>query len=153
MKTVQETAKEISEVIESKVRDNGITFVTIDYDKLEDGERLRDAVREAHGSSLPNDYIYGVVCDFIQYVAENFETDSYHDDREIISEFTEHYTDIYNADLLDWCKEHWEWIDSSIEVLGKPDGNFIELLAQGQWHQVFSISQTIFDFLETETQN
>jgi len=147
MKTIQETAKEIIQVIEKKVRDNGTSFMTIDYDKLKFGERLRSAVRNAHGASLPNDYIYGAICDFIYYTLEHTDTD------QLVEDFIDHYRDYAKHALLEWSVEHYSWVDDCIEGYGLPTSrfSFIELITQGQRHQLHHIALTILCFLETET--
>lgn len=151
---IKELAIEISNTIESKVRDNGQTFCVIDYDKSSYGQLLQSAIRRAHGKTLPDDYIYGVACDFIQALATDYDVESINED--LITEWSDNYTDIYNHDLLQWSVNHYEWVEDSIQEFGLPDTenfSFINLISAGQNYQINFIARNVFDFLESISGN
>jgi hypothetical protein len=135
--------KQIAEVIETKTRDSGESFYTIDYNKLSYGKELQDAVLEAHFDSLPDDYTYGVVCDFITALANDYDEIS----EKTVTEFSDNYTDIYNHDLLKWVLNNSEWVDRYTDEYGANFDNFINLLSASQNYQINSICQIIYNFL------
>lgn len=81
----------------TRKRDNGETFVALTDDRP---EWLLDAVHEAHGSDLPNDWIYReceATCDAID---EGWLTDE-----DNVHEFANGRVDIYTRDLYQWAAD------------------------------------------------
>jgi hypothetical protein len=85
---------------ETRTRDNGETFVALTDDAP---EWLRDAVYDAHGGLLPDDWTYAACSNLLDLLAEcdDVDADPYFDDD----------VDVYTSDLLDWARSHTSDID------------------------------------------
>lgn len=149
-RTIQNIANEILAVTEKKTRGNGDTFHTIDYDRLEYGAQLQDAVRLSHGDKLPNDWIYDAVVDFLNAVEEDIISSS--DD---IHEWADNAVNVYDHDLLIWAVDHKTWIDYATEEFGIPTAenfSFMKLISLGQYYQMQYIANTMLAALEELTE-
>ncbi len=96
--TITDKAKKYSDMFVSSTRDNGESYV---YLKDEASEKLKDSVHEAHGDSLPDDWIYGTYADLMQKITE-YELKTIDDLENVRHEIVDSYVDIYTADLTKW---------------------------------------------------
>ena len=91
------TMKKLGSFFVTGKRNNGETFVSL---KDERPEWLHDAVHTAHGSDLPNDWIYReceAACDAID---EGSLTDD-----DSVHEYADSRVDIYTRDLYQWAAD------------------------------------------------
>lgn len=116
-------------------------------------QELRDAVHEAHGDKLPNDFIYstfaGLLCRISEYDAET--VDELRDngyDHEII----DGYVDIYTHDLLQWLASDIDNLEYMSRVMAErvyveEDGAW-QVLATMQYYAIEDVMQYVLSLLE-----
>ena len=73
---------------------------------------------------------------------------------DIISEIADRNIDIYNCDLFEWAKKHWEEIDYACQEFGMPDSKdtniIIKLIQQGQFYYY---EQLLYEYLDNTLLN
>lgn len=123
----------------TKTRENGERFV---YQKDNAPEWLNDLCHDAHGSLLPDDFIYSVIEDALDAIIDNDgDTDS-----------VELEADIYTRDLLDWLGSHSSrvaYCDKAAEEFGAEfDGDIIWQIQMGQHLEKREILENVISSLE-----
>ena len=120
-------------------RNNGETFVTCTDDRP---EWLHDAIHEAHGSDLPDDWVYAeceAACDAIDDGSLTGD-DSVH-------EFADARVDVYTRDLYRWAADKclsdtYASAESDASDCGMPDETE-KRIAIIQYHAIARIARTI----------
>lgn len=141
MKTIQELATEVLNQFETKKRDNDENF-----ECLKDGsaEWMRDLVREAHDSSLPNDMTYSFITEALQALSDNEDLD----DAMISLE-----PDVYNRDLLNWLASsisRAEIVNEAVEEYGLSSKNFdlMQVIGMGQVKEKIEVFGVVLNQLQ-----
>lgn len=91
-------------------------------------EWIHDVVREAHGSSFPDDLIYEHICNVIDALANDGD-----DPQETVQEME---PDAYTSDLIKWLASDVSYVDymtQAIEEYGAKDGFAVLATAQKIW--------------------
>jgi len=141
------TAIKLGSFFKRGKRDNGESFVTLTDDRP---QWLYDAVHEAHGKDLPNDWIYAeceAACDAIDDGSIDVEARYYQD---AISEHTDGRVDIYTRDLYQWsadmCHSYtWSYAEEEAKDLGSADVDTEKRIAMIQYCAIQSIVDTIVE--------
>jgi len=133
----------LSKFFTTGTRDNGETFTTLTDDRP---EWLQDAIREAHVSDLPNDWIYAecsAACDAID--------DESLTDEDSIHEYADGRVDIYTKDLARWyadmcLSDTFASAESDAEDIGPSDDMSIDAqLRRLQYFACARIARTMLD--------
>jgi hypothetical protein len=115
--------------------------------------KLRDAVREAHGDKMPNDFIYATFADLLQRVTDyDVETVDRLRDQGHDHEIVDGYVDVYTHDLLQWLAsdiDNLEYLAQAAQDGWTVDDGTWQLLARAQYYAIDAIMQHIIDLLET----
>ncbi len=142
---------ELADAFVEDTRADGSKFV-----RLVDGhpEWMRDAVREAHGDSMPNDRHYEAARDVALHLAEcNIEesdddfADYDPDVCEACSEAAESLTDVYTSHLIAWLHETPGAIDACDEAAEEglviAESDLKTRIRTGQWRWYERIGQAL----------
>ena len=90
---------ELGKAFEIRTRESsGETFYALADDAP---EWLRDAVHDAHGSLMPDDWTYAVCAHVVDAIVDG-EADEWELGRAVRYELADSLSDIYTADLLAW---------------------------------------------------
>ncbi len=134
------TTRTLSAWFVSAVRSNGETFV-----KLDDGapEWLADAVMEAHGDEMPNDWRYETLQSIACCICDgNVEA----------GDIADRLVDVYNSDLLAWLAGHLErpvYVGEYVEDYGwDNDQGVIGAIAGGQRLCIDEMAATLLAAVE-----
>lgn len=116
-------------------------------------KELRDAVQEAHGDKLPNDFIFstfaGLLNGISEYDVETVEELRNHGyDHEII----DGHVDIYTHDLLQWLASDIDNLEYMSRVMAESvfveDDGAWQTLARMQYYAIEDIMQFVLSLLE-----
>jgi hypothetical protein len=99
-------------------RDSGETVWCLTEDRP---EWLQDAVRDAHGTDLPNDWIYGACRDACSAIEDGSLSDD-----DSVHEWADSQVDVYTRDLFQWsadmCQtDAWSEAESEASDIGSAD--------------------------------
>jgi hypothetical protein len=129
---------------ERRTREDGTTFTTM-IDNVP--EWVHDAVMEAHGDELPNDWRY----ETCETIFGAFEDDYDSDDEDARYDLAQSLVDIYNADLFRWLAGHstrYAYCDEALDD-GLDMKSIVDLVMAGQFrcieHMVSTIGDAIVD--------
>ncbi len=123
-----------------------------EYVRLKDGapEWLKDAVHEAHGDLLPDDWRYSMAREAFQTIAEAVDTDGI---ESIENEFADN-TDVYTADLLKWLASNLTRIgycdEANNEYGFQKDTTTEEIIRRGQAGERLEVFGAIRRAIEAE---
>jgi hypothetical protein len=112
-------------------------------------EALRDAIHEAHGDRLPDDWIYDKFEEILYRLSE-YEIDNMDKFEEYRHEIVDVLVDIYNTDLTAWMAasiDNVAEIDEAVAELGAPDG-VIKSIQYGQYKLLDEIYSVIINYIE-----
>lgn len=134
---MEATREGVSRFFVTKERDNGEEFVCLN----DAAPRwLREAVREAHGEELPNDWVYGVCRDAVDAIEEGYLEPE---------EFAEGQVDIYTGALLGWATPHRIAIaEEYCRDIGEVLPDVARILAWGQYAMARDIFETMHRALD-----
>lgn len=142
-KTIQQLAADFSAQFETKTRDNGDEFLCLKSDKPEE---LRDLVRAAHGSHLPNDWSFRFIVNALDAISNVSGDDAY----DAISSIE---PSIYTSDLTAWLASSNARVEYLTDVL--QDGNYsptssitgFDLLQEAQLRERREVFDSVFNSL------
>lgn len=111
-------------------------------------QELRDAIRNAHGDKLPNDWTYNTFADLLQKTTE-YDCDSIDQLEDYRGEIVDSYVDIYTYQLTQWLHDEQalEYLEQASEGFVAEDGAW-QLLARAQYLAVDEIMQHVLTLLE-----
>jgi hypothetical protein len=127
-------------------RDNARKIVTLKTKRL---EWLYEAIREAHVSDPPNDWIY----EECYAACEAIDDGSLKDDDDV-HEFADSRVDIYTRDLFQWSADFcltdtFASAESELsDCGGSDDGDMAKKIAQLQYFAIARIARTILEAYE-----
>lgn len=116
-------------------------------------KELHDAVREAHGDKLPNDFIYSTFADLLSRISEyDAETVDELRDNGYDHEIIDGYVDIYTHDLLQWLASDINNLEYMSRVMAESvyieeDGAW-QALARMQYYAIEDVMQYVLSLLE-----
>lgn len=134
METIREVAEAIIKNSEFKTREGSISkFVCFDFDAIENGKIIQNAVREGHLGKLPNDFEYQVIYDVCQCI------DDAQEDRDF-SSIDDVFDYLLNDECLNADLEYYklfQWVASNYEYCDQTMGDgynndFIGIIQAGQ---------------------
>lgn len=102
MATIHDQACEMLANLGERTRANGETFICLNSDAP---EWMTDAVREAHGGMMPNDWRYRLIRDAlfaIATAADDDDEDDFDDFDDRLSNEIDGAVDVYTGRLTDW---------------------------------------------------
>jgi hypothetical protein len=143
---VKKAEKALTFFIEGKRIYSEDTFV---YLNEKAPEELRQAVKNAHGDSFPNDFVYGTFVDLLQKVTEY--DDQRHNIEDIRHEIVESECDIYTHDLTEWLADDINNVGYLTEVMeegGANDG--FQLLSQAQYKAIDEVMEHVISYLTSK---
>lgn len=87
-------------------------------------------IKEIKENSTMEKVDISALCD---YSSNNWLNDDLH-------EIADNMVDIYNYDLLEWCKDNYSYIEYALDEYGTPTdskgkADFIKMIQQGQYYQ------------------
>lgn len=104
---VREAARQLEAMLVSAERPDGTRYV-----RLIDGapDWMRDAVREAHGGMLPDDWLYGCMPTFAETIADADDIE------DAARDAADACVDTYDSDLLAYLGggDRWERVDEAM---------------------------------------
>lgn len=117
MSSLHELARDYADAFEDATRPDGSSFI-----RLRDGspEWMSNAVMEAHGGILPDDWRYATTAAAAEWIAETLDNDP-SADIEDGAEFADSAVPIYTADLTAWLGSHCSrpgYVDEAAEEFG-----------------------------------
>ena len=137
----------------SKKRDNGDNYVIM-TDNRDDA--LYNAVHEAHGDRLPDDWIYGTFANIIVGLTK-YDIKTLDDIENNRHEIVDNMVDIYNHDLTAWLHSNLNntaYIDEARDEYGTSDKNDImHDIAMGQYKAIDDIFSHVYALIEANAQN
>ena len=152
-KTISDIAREASGYFESGTREPeaGASAVRI----LKNGapEWIRDAIHEAHGSMMPDDYVYDISKDAFRAIADADSADL-EDLEELGAEFADR-VDIYTAKLCAWLGSSLHrlgYCDEAAEEFGGELQTMSDRLMQGQYLERSRIFSAILSACEAQAE-
>lgn len=110
---------------------------------------LRDAVREAHGDMLPDDYKFRMAHEACETIAEVGE---FGDMAEIEQEFADK-ADTYTSDLLTWLGSSYQrlsYCDAAISDHGTTRTDMSEIISRGQMMEREEVFGVIREAIENQ---
>lgn len=147
MRTIQQKAKEYEEMFVSGTRQDGKSYVYLSDNA---SEELKESVRAAHYSKLPNDWIYGTYADLMQKITE-YNLDTFDQLEDVRSEIVDSYVDIYTHDLTAWLAENIDNVNYITEIIEDGDSDDItdgfELLSRAQYNAIDEVMSEVMDLL------
>ena len=132
-------------MFETKTRDNGNKYVIL-KDKAK--EELKNAIHNANGDRLPNDFIYSTFLDLLQTLdGFTIENPDYLD--EIENEVIDSNIDIYTKDLTAWLASDINNVYYLTEAIQESNGEIdgFQALQQAQSKQIYEVWQHVKDLL------
>ena len=92
--------------------------------------KIDELIKEIKENDTMEKVDISALCD---YSSSNYLNDNLH-------EIADNSVDIYNYDLLEWCKNNYSYIEYALDEYGTPtDSNgkadFIRMIQQGQYYQ------------------
>lgn len=144
--TVRTNWQELSEMFETRKRDNGEHFVVL---KDSAPEWAGDFVREAHGTAiLPDDYRYEYIRDALEFLAE---ADEDQDPNDLAAKFADQ-TDPYTDNLLTWLSSNLFRLsycdEAQDEGLLRQDADIPHRIAAGQYMERMEIFNQVIQAAE-----
>lgn len=121
MATIHDQACEMLANLDKRTRANGESFICL---KDDTPEWMTDAVREAHGGMMPDDWRYRLIRDALFAIATAADDDDedYFDDR--LSEELDGAVDVYTGRLTDWLASNIERVGYCDEDDARGSGPF-----------------------------
>ena len=110
---------------------------------------LYQFIQDQHEGFLPQDWIFSKVYDLLASLGSS-KVEDQEGLRDEVAGFADSLTDIYNHELLDWCKCFYHHIDEAVSDFGYeagPDFTFMDLVRMGQCRQLDSMGHALVDFL------
>lgn len=107
-------------------------------------EWLHNAIRDAHQTDLPNDWIYGMC----QLACEAIDDGSLTEDT--LSEFADSMVDIYTADRFHWAAEMclsstFGYAEEQAKEIGGESNDISDMLGKIQYFAIEYIAQVILN--------
>lgn len=144
--TIQKLASDLYDALETRRRDNGEAFHTLRDDAP---EWMRDAVREAHGDMLPDDWRYGAIKRVACAMADVAEDEDLDD---AAHEACDAMVDVYNGTLCTWLASHGArmgYCDEAADEYGyDKERGIIGLMQLGQFAEYREIWSALASALE-----
>ena len=140
---MQDKIKKYIKMFESKKRDNGDEYIVFSDTATEE---LKNSVYEAHGNTLPMDWIFGQYNDILEKLDE-YTINSLDDVEEYRSEIVDGLVDIYTSDLTAWLNlsnYFVEYLDQAVQELGATEN----ILSQAQYLAIDEIYGYVVTLLE-----
>lgn len=144
---IKETAEKYSEHFTILDLANGDTRIILKDDAP---ELLRDAIKNAHGDKLPNDFIYSTFADLLIKIAE-YDCKTIDDLENNRSEIVDGYVDIYTHYLTKWLSsdnDNVYYLGEAVRLTSECDDGF-KLLAMAQYLAIDEVMQHVISLLES----
>jgi len=140
-KNINEVANLLKGKFETKTREDGEEFIVCNSDGA-----IKDFIHQVHNGHLPDDFIYKIINNCIESVA---------DGRTEISGVIEDVSaDIYTNDLIKWSSSNLDRILYINDVLSESEiEDFNELLQHAQSREIEEICYATLSFLESEAEH
>lgn len=117
-------------------------------------QALQDAVREARGDKLPDDFIFATFADLLQRISEyDAETVDELRDNDHDHEIIDSCVDIYTHDLLQWLasdSDNLEYLAQAAQDGWTVDDGMWQLLARAQYYAIEEVMQHVLSLLEID---
>lgn len=145
-------AEEWSKLFTTAKRDSGEEFTK---HSAPDDSPLYDAVRDAHGSMLPDDTRYAMIRSAIDAIAEASEGSDVSD---VAHEFADGEPSVYNAARARWLASHIErgaYVDEAAQEYGLPDASefsVYDAIARGWYMEALEVFNSIAESIEAEAE-
>lgn len=145
-------AEYYSQFLQSKQRDNGETFVFMTDNRP---EALHTAMYEAHGESLPKDWIFATFAELLDKITEyDAETVEELRDKGYDHEIIDSCVEIYTHDLLQWLASDIDNLDYMSRVMAESvyveeDGAW-QALARMQYYAISDVMHNVLTLLEQD---
>ena len=115
---------------------------------------LQDAVREAHGDKLPDDFIFATFADLLQRISE-YDAETVDDLRDsgYDHEIVDSIVNIYTHDLLQWLAsdiDNLEYLAQAVKEGWTVDDGTWQLLAFAQYYAIDEVMQHVLSLLEID---
>lgn len=137
MKKIIKKASELYNKMEIKERTNGTKF----YYFKESNEKIQEFVRNIHGESMPDDFIYEQIHNALGFISELEKAD----DDEFYDRLLDVEADCYTSDLTAWLNSSVSrvyYLTEAISEFGSTDG--FDLLANAQLIEIREIYEKTF---------
>lgn len=141
-----ESAKALSAAIESAKRDDKTKFYRL---KDDSPSWMQDAIRQAHGGELPDDFIYATCSEVADAIAEMDEDAT---EGEVCDRLREIEPDTYTTDLLDWVRGNLGRMAYCTEAMKDGAEDFAAVLMQGQARHKAEIADALWLALPDEAE-
>jgi hypothetical protein len=142
---LQELARQVYEMFETRTRGDGSSFDTLkEAGPAHTPDWVIDAIREAHDDELPNDWRYSAVRAAFEAIADGTTIDD-------AGEWADGMVDVYNSDRLRWVADYGgraELCDEAAEEMGSPNATLIDRIGLGQYVTLERIFSTIYNACE-----
>lgn len=134
-----------------RTRPDGKLFVALATDAP---DWMFDAVREAHGTAMPNDWIYTACAHAAEALAETLAYGEDLDDA--AHSFADSNADLYTESLVRWLADvptAWSWCDEAAQDFGvAEDANLCKRIQTGQYLQLRTIFATLRQAVEAQAE-
>lgn len=151
--TVESVARQAGSYF-TRIRRGEETITTFTDDRP---DWLYDAVYEAHGSMLPDDWKFAcceLAVDAIADAGEDADLD------DLAHEFADGQADVYNADRLKWLASHMDrvyYVEDAVKEFGTPtdeDGQFdlLRVIGLGQYAEAMECFNAMRSAIEAEVE-
>jgi len=146
--TITEKAKKYSAMFVTDTRVDGKEFVKCTNDAT---QPLKESVRQAHGSRMPDDWTYGTYADLMQRVTD-YDLETFDQLEDVRHEIVDGYVDIYTSDLTAWLNESNDNVYYLTEVLeqGLEPKDGFQLLAMAQYQAIDEVMSEVVDLLQKD---
>lgn len=145
--TIQKKAEKYSQYFTALKLENGDTRIILKDDAP---QQLRDAVKDAHGDKLPDDFTYSTFADLLSKITE-YDCDTIDDLENNRSEIVDGYVDVYTHDLTKWLasdNSNVYYLGEVVRMTSECDDGF-KLLAMAQYLAIDEVMQHVIGLLET----
>jgi hypothetical protein len=131
-RTFQEIARELADAFTTDTRTNGDEFYKVRDDAPKWTQGVPLAAHDAVDGRLPCDWLYSIIADAAEFVAEFDDADAA---REDAGSFANRCVDTYTGDLFRWASipQNRVLCDEAAEEFGARDGVTLDSVAVELW--------------------
>lgn len=146
-------ADEFARNLERKTRDNGESFIC-----LRDGapEWMKEAIREAHGDMLPNDWSYRFAAAIVEDIAERLRDDCDADFDDMSGEIVDSAIPVYTGERLAWLASNLNRLafcdTAASDGLVSESSDMAERIAAGMYLELQDIAGAIWAAISAEAE-
>lgn len=142
-------ATELANAFEQQERNSGEKFYSLKHGSP---QWMVDAIREAHGGIMPNDWIY----EHCSRVADQMVDCDPEEWEDSIGEWADGLVDVYNADRTAWLASHLDFaafVDDAVEELGHSGQGIFGDIGYGQYRCIEGIASELIRGVQAEADN